>query len=162
MKLFYLRYYRYVAFAVVCKKNFETFSFPLLKQTNKQGRKGIITFVTNLFNMGFIIKVLVTALAVFVADYFLEGVHISDDIKTVVVVALVLALLNTFLKPILVLLTIPITIITLGLFLLVINILIVMLADYLIGGFNVDGWLNALLFSLIVSVVTYILDAILD
>lgn len=112
--------------------------------------------------MGFIIKVLVTALAVFVADYFLEGVHISDDIKTVVIVALVLALLNTFLKPILVLLTIPITIITLGLFLLVINILIVFLADYLIGGFSVDGWLSALLFSLIVSVISYILDAILD
>lgn len=112
--------------------------------------------------MGFIIKVLVTALAVFVADYFLEGVHISDDLKTVVIVALVLALLNTFLKPILVLLTIPITIITLGLFLLVINILIVMLADYLIGGFRVDGWLSALLFSLIVSLVSYILDAILD
>ena len=112
--------------------------------------------------MGFIIKVLVTALAVFVADYFLEGVHISDDIKTVVIVALVLALLNTFLKPILVMLTIPITIITLGLFLLVINILIVFLADYLIGGFSVDGWLSALLFSLIVSVISYILDAILD
>jgi putative membrane protein len=112
--------------------------------------------------MGFIIKILVTALAVFVADYFLEGVHISDDIKTVVIVALVLALLNTFLKPILVLLTIPITIITLGLFLLVINILIVFLADYLIGGFSVDGWLSALLFSLIVSVISYILDAILD
>jgi putative membrane protein len=112
--------------------------------------------------MGFIVKVLVTALAVFVADYFLEGVHISDDIKTVVIVALVLALLNAFLKPILVLLTIPITIITLGLFLLVINILIVMLADYLVGGFSVDGWLNALFFSLIVSLVSYILDAILD
>ena len=88
--------------------------------------------------------------------------HISDDIKTVVIVALVLALLNTFLKPILVMLTIPITIITLGLFLLVINILIVFLADYLIGGFSVDGWLSALLFSLIVSVISYILDAILD
>ena len=112
--------------------------------------------------MGFIIKVLVTALAVFVADYFLEGVHISDDLKTVVIVALVLALLNTFLKPILVLLTIPITIITLGLFLLVINILIVFLADYLIGGFTVDGWLSALFFSLIVSVISYILDTILD
>lgn len=112
--------------------------------------------------MGFIVKVLVTALAVFVADYFLDGVHISDDLKTVVVVALVLALLNTFLKPILVLLTIPITIITLGLFLLVINILIVMLADYLIAGFTVDGWLYALLFSLIVSLVSYLLDAIFD
>ena len=67
--------------------------------------------------MGFIIKILVTALAVFVADYFLDGVHINDDAKTVIIVALVLALLNAIVKPILVILTIPITLITLGLFL---------------------------------------------
>lgn len=112
--------------------------------------------------MGFILKVLLTALAVFVADYLLDGVHIAGDWVTTIIVALVLALLNTFLKPILVILTIPITIITLGLFLLVINMIIVMLAAYLIDGFTVDGWLYALLFSLIVSLVTYILDAIFD
>ena len=112
--------------------------------------------------MGFILKVLLTALAVFVADYLLNGVHIAGDWVTTIIVALVLALLNTFLKPILVILTIPITIITLGLFLLVINMIIVMLAAFLIDGFTVDGWLYALLFSLIVSLVTYILDAIFD
>ncbi len=112
--------------------------------------------------MGFILKVLLTALAVFVADYLLDGVHIAGNWITTVIVALVLALLNTFLKPVLVILTIPITIITLGLFLLVINMVIVMLAAFLIDGFTVDGWLYALLFSLIVSLVTYILDAIFD
>jgi putative membrane protein len=110
--------------------------------------------------MGFITRVLVTALAVFVADYFLDGVHINDDAKTVIVVALVLALLNTFVKPVLILLTIPVTILTLGLFLLLINALMVKWAAALIDGFTVDGWGSALLFSLIVSLVSYILQRI--
>ena len=110
--------------------------------------------------MGFILKVLVTALAVFVADYFVDGVHINDDVKTVIIVALVLALLNTFIKPILILLTIPVTIATLGLFLLVINALMVLWADRLIGGFEVEGWWAALLFSLIVSFVSAILNGL--
>ena len=110
--------------------------------------------------MGFIIKVIITALAVFVADYLLPGVHINDDAKTVVIVALVLALLNTFIKPILVILTIPVSIVTLGLFLLIINALMVIWADSLIDGFTVDGWLSAILFSLIVSMVSAILNGL--
>jgi putative membrane protein len=111
--------------------------------------------------MGFIIKILVTAVAAFIAASILPGVHITD-IKTTIVVALVLALLNTFIKPVLIILTIPVTIITLGLFLLVINILIVRWTDSLVGGFTVDGWLSALFFSLIVSVVSSLLNAIVD
>src|SRR5688500_250357 len=110
--------------------------------------------------MGFIIKVIITTLAVFVADYLLDGVHINDDAKTVIIVALVLALLNTFIKPILILLTIPVTVVTLGLFLLIINALMVIWADKLIGGFTVDGWLAAILFSLIVSIVSAILNGL--
>jgi len=112
--------------------------------------------------MGFIIKILITAAAVFVADYFLAGVHIANDFKTVLIVALVLALLNTFIKPILVFLTIPITILTLGLFLLIINAVMVKLADYFIAGFTVDGWVSAILFSLIVSIVSYLLSLFID
>jgi putative membrane protein len=110
--------------------------------------------------MRFIIKVLVTALAVFVADYLLDGVHINDDVKTVIIVALVLALLNSFVKPILIILTIPVTILTLGLFLLVINALMVKWAADLVSGFTVDGWWSALLFSLIVSFVSFILHGL--
>ena len=108
--------------------------------------------------MGFIIKILVTAVAVYVAAYLLPGVTITD-IKTTIIVALVLALLNTFIKPILVILTIPITLLTLGLFLLIINALMVKWAAGLVDGFHVDGWLSALLVSIIVTVVSYILNA---
>jgi putative membrane protein len=111
--------------------------------------------------MGFIVKVLITAVAAYAAAWLLPGVAINDA-KTAIIVALVLALLNTFIKPILVILTIPVTIITLGLFLLVINILIIKLTDSLVGGFTVDGWLSALLFSLIVSLVTWMLSGLVD
>jgi putative membrane protein len=110
--------------------------------------------------MGFIIKVLVTGLAVWVAAYILPGVHLENDAKTIIVVALVLALLNAIVKPILVILTIPVTIVTLGLFLLVINALMVVWTSKLVGGFKVDGWLTALFFSLIVSIVSSILHSI--
>lgn len=111
--------------------------------------------------MGFIIKILVTAVAACIAAWLLKGVVISD-IKTTIIVALVLAILNTFIKPLLVILTIPVTIVTLGLFLLVINILIVKWTDSLVDGFSVNGWLSALFFSLIVSVVSSVLSAIVD
>lgn len=111
--------------------------------------------------MGFIIKVLLTAVAAFIAAWILPGVEIID-IKTTIIVALVLALLNTFVKPILIILTIPVTIVTLGLFLLVINILIVKWTASLVNGFTVDGWFSALLFSLIVSVVSSLLGGLVD
>jgi putative membrane protein len=71
-------------------------------------------------------------------------------------------LLNTFIKPILIILTIPVTIITLGLFLLVINILIIKWTDNLVDGFSVDGWLTALFFSLIVSIVSSIINRVVE
>ena len=107
--------------------------------------------------MGFIIKLLLTGLAVVLASYFLPGVHV-DGFGTALIVAVVLAILNAIVRPILVLLSLPITILTLGLFLLVINALIILGADYLIGGFEVDGFLWALIFSLVLSIITYIID----
>jgi len=110
--------------------------------------------------MGFLVKVLITAVAVYLAAYLLPGVNITD-VQTTIIVALVLALLNTFIKPILVILTIPITILTLGLFLLIINALMVKWAAGLVDGFEVDGWFSALLVSLIVTVVSYILNGLI-
>ena len=109
--------------------------------------------------MGLLLKILLMAVAAYFAARLVPGIGI-DDAKTAILVALVLALLNAFLKPLLVLLTIPITILTLGLFLLVINILIIFLAARIVPGFTVDGWLAALLFSLVLAVISYILDAI--
>ena len=109
--------------------------------------------------MGLIIRILISAVAVFIASRIIPGIVVSD-FGTALIVAIVLGLLNAFLKPILVFLTIPITILTLGLFYLVINVLMVYLAAYLVGGFAVSGFIAALLFSFVVSIVTWIIDTI--
>lgn len=109
--------------------------------------------------MGFILKLFAIAVAAYVASWILPDVTI-DSAGTAIIVALVFALLNAIVRPILVLLTIPITIVTLGLFLLIINIIIVKLTDYFIDGFEVKGLLAALLFSFIVSGVSGLINAI--
>lgn len=108
----------------------------------------------------FLAKLLINTIAALIAAYLLSGVHI-DSVTTALIVAIVLALLNTFIKPVLLFLTIPITVITLGLFLLVINILIIKWTDSLVDGFTVDNWLWALLFGLVVSIVSSILESLL-
>lgn len=110
--------------------------------------------------MGLIIRILISAVAVYVASLFIPGISVSGGPTTYLIVAVVLGLLNAFIKPILTVLTIPITIITLGLFLLVINVLMVYLTDYLVSGFHVSGFIAALLFSFVVSIVTALIDAI--
>ena len=102
--------------------------------------------------MNILIKLILTAVAVLVVAYILPGVAI-DGFFTAFVLAVVLALLNVLVKPLFILLTIPITVFTLGIFLLVINALIIMLADSLVDGFSVNGFWWALLFSLLLSLV---------
>ena len=109
--------------------------------------------------MRFILKMLVSSLAVFFSAYILNGVYL-DGFPTAILVALLIGFLNAFLRPILIILTIPITIFSLGLFLLVINAAIILLADYALTGFKVDSFFTAILFSIIVSVFTWILEAI--
>lgn len=104
-------------------------------------------------------KLIINTLAVFAGSYILPGVHVAD-FTTAIVVAIVLGVLNFLLKPLLILLTIPITIVTFGLFLLVINALIVLLCDNLVSGFDVDGFLYALLFSLVISLITAVLEGL--
>lgn len=108
----------------------------------------------------FILKIVVSALAILVTAGVLEnGVHVND-LFTSLKVAVALSLLNTFIKPILKILTFPITFITFGLSLLVINTIMVMVADAYITGFEIDTFVWAFAFSLIVSVVTYIMELI--
>lgn len=108
--------------------------------------------------MNFFIRLLISALVAFGLSYLLPGVHI-DSFVTALILALVLAVLNMLLKPIMVILTLPITIITFGLFLLVINAAIILLASKLVDGFKVDGFWWALLFSILLSVATSILQS---
>lgn len=103
--------------------------------------------------MNFIIRLLVTAAVAYGLTYILDGVQIAD-FKSAVIFALVLALLNMLLKPLLVILTIPITVFTLGLFLLVINAIIILVAARFLDGFSVDGFWWALIFSVILSLVS--------
>jgi putative membrane protein len=110
--------------------------------------------------MGLIIRILISAVAVYVASLFIPGISVTGGAVTYLTVAVILGFLNAFIKPILTVLTIPITIITLGLFLLVLNVLMVYLTDYLVSGFHVSGFIAALLFSLVVSLVTSLIDAI--
>ncbi len=107
--------------------------------------------------MNVLVKLLVTTLAVIITSYLLPGVAVAGFIDALVV-AFVLGLLNVLLKPVLVILTIPVTIMTLGLFLLVINAFIIQLAAYFVSGFNVANFWWALLFSIILSVVSWLLE----
>jgi putative membrane protein len=118
-----------------------------------------IVFIFKIFRMNFIIKLFISSIVVFSLSYFLPGVHVTS-IVAALWVAIVLGLLNTFLKPVLVFLTIPVTLFTLGLFLLVINAMIVLICDYFIPEFQVDGFITALLFSVLLSVSQSILNKI--
>lgn len=109
--------------------------------------------------MKILLKLLVTSLAVYFSASLLKGVYL-DGFPTAIMVAILIGFLNAFLKPILVLLTIPLTLISFGLFLVVINAVIIVLADYALDGFRVDSFLTAMIFSILVSVTTWILDAI--
>lgn len=106
--------------------------------------------------MNLIIRIMINALVVFGLAYFMKGVHV-DNIITAIWVAIILGVLNAIVKPILVIITFPITFITLGLFLLVINAAVVMIGDDLIDGFKVDGFWSALIFSVLLSLFSSIL-----
>lgn len=100
--------------------------------------------------MNFFLGLLVSAVAVLFAGWLVPGVLV-DNFWTALVVAAVLSFLNAIVKPVLIVLTLPVTVLTLGLFLLVINVFIVYAASSLVDGFRVDGFWAALFFSLVVS-----------
>lgn len=103
-------------------------------------------------------KLLMVSIAVILSSYLLPGVDV-DSFLYAILVAVVLSVLNAIVRPILIILTIPITVVTLGLFLLVINALIIIMTDALIGGFRVDNFWWALLFSLVLSVIVSIFES---
>ncbi|MBE7660015.1 phage holin family protein [Tenacibaculum finnmarkense] len=101
--------------------------------------------------MKLFLKILLTALAVILLANILPGVVVTSY-STAIIVAVVIALLNMFVRPLLVFFTLPATILTLGLFLFVINAIIILLAGNLVTGFQVNGFFTALLFSVLLSV----------
>ena len=108
-----------------------------------------------------LISILVNAVAVFLAAYLLRGVTVNN-FWTALLTAVVLAIVNAVIKPILVILTIPITILTLGLFILVINALLLMLVDALLPGLKIKNFGWALLFGVVLSIINALLSWILN
>ena len=108
--------------------------------------------------MRFIINILITAAIVYALSIVLAPHMVIKSFTTAIIFSLVLAILNFVVKPLLIILTLPLTIITLGLFLLVINFIIILLADKFVSGIKIEGYMWAFIFSLILSVVAAILN----
>jgi putative membrane protein len=106
--------------------------------------------------MNLIIRLLVSAAVAFILAKVLPGVHV-DGYGTAIWFAIVLALLNVFLKPLLIIFTLPLTLVTFGLFLFVINTIIVLLASNWVNGFSIDNFGWGLLFSLFLTIITSLL-----
>ena len=111
--------------------------------------------------MNFIIRLLISGAIAYLLSKILSGVHINS-IGTAIIFALVLAFLNAIVKPILIVLTLPVTVITVGLFLFVINALIILLADKLMDGIKIDGFWWALIFSIILSIFSSAVQKAMD
>ena len=116
--------------------------------------------VIKFIKMKTFLKILLTALAVIVLATVLPGVSVSGSLSAIIV-AVVIALLNMFVKPLLIFFTLPATIVTFGLFLFVINAIIILLADNLVDGFAVSGFFAALLFSILLSIFRSVLFSLL-
>lgn len=102
--------------------------------------------------INYLVRLLLVGMVVYIIPNYLHDIKVADY-EAAILVALVMSLLNTFVKPILTLLSFPITIITLGLFYFVVTVIIVYICDYLIGGFKVQGFIQPLIFSFILSIV---------
>lgn len=106
-----------------------------------------------------LINLLVNGLAVFITAYILPGV-VVDGFVAAIIAAVILGMVNTFIKPLLIILTLPITIMTLGLFILVINAFLVLLVSVVVPGFVVAGIWWAVLFSIVLALVSAVLEAV--
>ena len=100
--------------------------------------------------VSFFLRILITTVNAFILAHILPGIHIQD-IFTALIVAILLAILDATVKPLLIILTLPVSILTLGLFLFVINAFIIFVVGYFIDGFTVEGFWYAVLFSILLS-----------
>jgi putative membrane protein len=107
--------------------------------------------------MRFLLRIIVIAAVSFGLAHVLNGIHVKD-FWTAFIFAVVLGILDIFVKPLVILLTLPVTILTLGLFLFIINAAVVLLASRFVNGFSIDNFWWGLLFSLLLSLFTSIFD----
>jgi putative membrane protein len=110
---------------------------------------------------GIVVRWLILTFAIFTAAYMIDGIRVSG-FSTAVLAAAALGVLNAFFRPILLLLTLPLNILTLGLFTFAINAILVMMASGVISGFEVDGFGSALLGSLFISAVSWLLTSFIS
>jgi len=108
-----------------------------------------------------LVKFILTAVLTYGLAQVLPNVQLNG-VGSAAILVIVMGLLNATVKPILKLIGFPITVLTLGIFLLVINVIIVKMADYLMSGFSVTGFVSALIFSIALSLVTSVVDMIVD
>jgi len=111
--------------------------------------------------MGFLIRLLANTLAILAAAYMLPGIDVSGGLS-LLAAALVLALINTFVRPVLLFLTLPFTLVTLGLFIFLLNAFCLWLTSQLVKGFEVHGFWTAVFGALIISVVSWAVTALLS
>ncbi len=111
--------------------------------------------------MGLLIRLVISTVAILIAGYLLDGVVVSN-LTSAIIAAIVLGFLNAFVRPVLQILALPITILTLGLFYFVINILMIYLAAALVDGFAITNLISAILFALIVAVISGVLGMFTD
>ena len=111
--------------------------------------------------MGILIRWLILTIAIIVASYLLEGIHISGFFSAFFAAA-ILGILNALFRPILIVLTLPINILTLGLFTFIINALMLKMASGVIPGFEVHGFWTAVFGSLIISIVSWLLNSFIS
>lgn len=109
--------------------------------------------------MKLILNLIVNGFAVFIAAYLLPGVHIAGFLEAIIV-SIGLGIVNTFIRPIVLLMTLPINVVTLGLFTFIINGLLVLLVSAFIPGFSVDNFGWAMLFSIVLWAVNFILHSL--
>ncbi len=107
--------------------------------------------------MRILVSLFLNALALVITANLVPGFHI-DSLQTAVVAAIIIAIINTFIKPILLFLTAPLTLITLGLFIFVINAIVLYIASAFVHGLRIDGWLTAIVAAAILSVISTVLS----
>mgnify|MGYP005842279041 CR=1 FL=1 len=111
--------------------------------------------------MKFLKKLLLTSIFVFILSYFLKGIEINGFLDALLF-TVAMAFLNSIVKPILILLSLPITVLTLGLFLIIINTALVYVAAYLVGGVHIDSFLHGFVFSVFMSIITWVVDGVIN